>query len=145
MDLTIKRSVIRASLESLVDQLVETLDKAGFVICGIADLQKEHFDALKLHHRKYKILSVDFPAISAEMLSQQPDEGMLLPTCISVIESYPGEVVITITNPSAIIASIAGDERMTTLARRVTSLLEKAVRSLEKDTTVAPDLVTSWD
>lgn len=145
MDLITKRTKIRTSLDSLVDQLREALIKSGFVVCGMADFQKELYEARKIRHGKHKVFWVDFPAISAEMLSQPPGEGTVLPCSVSVVETFPGEVSVTITNPTEMLASISTNERLANLARRVTGLIECVVKTFEKDSVNTPDLVTSWE
>lgn len=146
MGLTTSRQItIRTSLDTLVDQLSEALLQTGFVICGMTDFQKEHYESLKIHHGKHKILSVDCPAISAEMLTQQEDEGLILPCSISLIELYPGEVSVIVANPTEILASISGNTKLASLARHCSALLENVVKSFEEKFPGPPDLVTSWE
>jgi len=145
MDLATKRTTIRTSLDTLVCQLSDAFTKTGFIVCGMNDFQKEHYDALKIHHNKHKIIWVDYPAISAEMLSQHVGDCVILPCSVSVVELFPGDVSVIITNPTEILASISGNTRLSNLARRVTSLIENVVKDYEKDSSATPDLVTSWE
>lgn len=144
MDLVTKRTTIRTSLDSLADRLSEALTQAGFVVCGMTDFQKMHYDRLKVHHGKHKVLWVDYPAISCDMVSQYPDEGTILPCCVSLVESFPGDIDVIVTNPTEIMATISGNTRLVNSSKRVTDLIESVVKTFETDSAVTPDLVTSW-
>jgi uncharacterized protein (DUF302 family) len=136
---------IKGAFDDVVDQLSTALNKAGFVICGAVDFQAEHWESLGLHRGKYKVLFVDSPSESSRMLWLQPHEGTILPACLSVIEVHPGEILIVVTNPTEVFASLSNQEQLASQSRYVKDSLKKVVNQLRSDTTSTHDLVTSWD
>lgn len=144
MNLIMSTTTISASFDCLVDQVTTAVTQAGFVICGVADFQKNHEELLNVHHGGYKVISVDLPTTSAQMISPDLERGMVLPACISIVELYPGSVSIVVVNPTEILAAVAGDVRLVSLAKGVTHRLFSVIHQFEKENGNAPELVTSW-
>lgn len=138
---------IRISFHTLMDGLTASLLKSGFVICGVVDFQKEYMDALNEHHHQYKIITVDLPRISTQMISRYPYDGVILPICISVIEVYPGDVSIVWVNPTELLAIKIKDDHLLHLAKQTGDVLNEVLQTIEErfnQWSATPDLVTSW-
>lgn len=141
----LKKTVIKISFDSLMAQLVNALDNGGFVISGITDYQQVFFEKLGIHFRKYKVLAVHIPHIYQEMLTMEALAGIVLPCNITLIESFPGEVVVMSVNPTEIMARDTPGASIQNLAEEVSRRLDVVIDSLQRGSTSIPDLVTSWE
>jgi uncharacterized protein (DUF302 family) len=140
-----KKSIIRVSFESLVDQLKAELDKEGFEISGTTDFQQVFMDKLSIHFKKYKVLAAHIPHLYQEMMLLASIEGIVLPCNITIVELYPGEVAIVPVNPTELIVSDIQNASLQNLAGEVSRRLALAIHELGRESTGSPDLVTSWD
>jgi uncharacterized protein (DUF302 family) len=129
----------RGEFETLSGKIANAIVDAGFTIVGKLQLQKEQHQA----HLKYEVMSLDLPRISAQMLALCPLDGIILPSCVSFIETYPGEMTIAIANPSE--QYVRDNLQLHQLATEVTNLLQDVVGKFAHEGSVIPDLVTSWD
>jgi len=139
-----KRTVIKISFDTLVDELRAALSDAGFIISGEADFQKDLLEKLNAHHGKHKILTVHNPRLTLQMLSIEYIMPEVLPCSIVVLEHYPGEVEIISFNPTALLAKGAYDVSLRNKAEEASHQLDSVIHSLERKSASIPDLVTSW-
>ena len=139
-----RKTTIKISFDTLVDQLKNILVREGFVITGVTDYQQQFMDRMNIHFRKHVILTVDIPLLAYEMLSIAPFEGMVLPCNITMAERYPGEVEIVPVNPTALLVMGIQDASLQNLAEQFSQKLERVIRSLERESNNMPDMVTSW-
>jgi hypothetical protein len=131
---------VRGSFKTFIDQLSADLGFNGFTLCGELEpraVQKDH----SLNHL---VLLVDLPRVSTQMIALAPHESFVLPTCISIIEVYPGEISVSVVNPAEMLLS-GWDGQLLYLAREVTSAVQRIVKRFAKDEKLSPDLVTSWE
>lgn len=145
MIMELKKTIVKASFDSLVEQLNDALVKADFVLCGVTDFQREYLDTMNIRYFKYKVISVDLPHISWRMVALSSASGMVLPCSISIIELYPGEIMIVPANPTEIIAKVNKNAPLQQLARQVSDMLERVIQTFQCNTQTTPDLITSWD
>lgn len=139
-----RKTTIKTSFDTLVDQMKDILMKEGFVIAGVTDYQQQFRDRMNIHFRKHVILTVYIPMLAYEMLSIAPFEGMVLPCNITMAERYPGEVEIVPVNPTALLVMGIQDASLQNLAEQVSRKLELVIHSLERQSNNMPDIVTSW-
>lgn len=139
------KTTIRISFDTLMEELAVALRKEGFVVSGTTDFQKEFMDGMSMHFKKYRVLAVNLPLLSFQMLSIAASEGIVLPCSVTVVEHYPGEVEIILANPTLMIAMMTQDASLLNLAEQVGHRLGLVIRSLERKPVTNPDLVTSWD
>lgn len=140
----LKKTVIKLSFDSLMDQLGDALDKGGFVVSGITDYQQVFLEKLGTHFRKYKVMAVYIPHLYQEMLMMEASDGIVLPCNITVVESSPGQIVVTAVNPTELMVRDTQKASMQNLAGEVTRSLDVVIDSLPRGSTYIPDLVTSW-
>jgi uncharacterized protein (DUF302 family) len=141
---TLKKIIVKGSLEGLVEQIRIELGKEGFTVTGVTDFQREFEDNLGSHFKKYKILAVHVPYLSQQMLSFEPLEGIVLPCSVTLIELYPGEVEIIPVNTTELISNEMKDASLKNLAVEVSRRLERVIGKMEQEPSGTPDLSTSW-
>jgi uncharacterized protein (DUF302 family) len=140
----LKKTIVRASFDSLVNQLKVELDKEGFEISGMTDFRQVFMDKLNLHFKKYKVLAVHVPLLYQTMIQLAPMEGMVLPCNITIVELYPGKIAVIPVNPVELVADGIQDAPLRNLAEEVSRRLDLAIHGVEGESTGTPDLVTSW-
>lgn len=138
------RRLIRISFEALVDELGAALRREGFAFREAADFQREFLDHLNAHFPKYKVFAAHSPRLTHQMLAMGALPGIVVPCYICVVENYPGTVEVALVNPSAFFAGDADDPLLHNLAIDQGMKLQAVITSLEHDSGVVPDLVTSW-
>jgi uncharacterized protein (DUF302 family) len=140
----LKKTIIRTSFDSLVNQLKVELDKEGFEISGATDFQQVFMDKLNLHFKNYKVLAVHIPLLYQTMMQLAPVEGMVLPCNITIIELYPGKIAVIPVNPVELLADGMQNASLRNVAEAVSRRLDIAIQGLKEGSTNIPDLVTSW-
>ncbi|HEU5292441.1 MAG TPA: hypothetical protein VFU05_17460 [Cyclobacteriaceae bacterium] len=136
------RTEIRMSFEAVLDKLVTSLQREGFVISGITDFH-EFNSKSEIAHGKYKVLSVYLPALYKELMTLCPYDGAILPSYVSVIETYPGQISVVPYSPDGTIIEMQNGS-FQSLRAEVAKRLNLAVSALEPKQVKDPDLVTSW-
>ena len=131
---------VRGSFKTFIDQLSTDLEFNGFALCGELKPQSPQGD----HPLNHIVLLVDLPRVSAQMITLAPHEPFVLPTCISIVEVYPGEISVSVVNPAEMLLS-AWDGQPLYLVQEVTSGIQRIVKKFAKDEKLSPDLVTSWE
>lgn len=139
-----RKTSIKISFDTLVDQMKSALDREGFVVSGETDFQQQFQDRLNIHFRKHVILTVYIPVLIFDMLSIAPFDGMILPCSVTMTERYPGEVEIIPVNPTALLVMVTQDDSLQNLAEQMSRRLDLVIHSLERESTNTPDIVTSW-
>ena len=136
--------VVRASFDTVIEQLKTELEKTGFQLSGVTDFQQAFSDKLNIHFKKHKIFAVYIPHLYQEMLMFECSEGIVVPCNVTLIERYPGEVVIIVFNPTESIVRDIQNPTMENIAHEVSRRLEFLVQSLERESNTNFNLVTSW-
>ncbi|HEY0745027.1 MAG TPA: hypothetical protein VGD40_26360 [Chryseosolibacter sp.] len=129
----------RGDFENLLGEVITALIEAGFKIVGKYSPLKNDGE----HDLLYQVIIVDFPPISQQMLEFNAFEGNILPTCISVMETYPGQSTIAIANPAECYAN-TGSQTFR-LSVEVNAILRDVLRKFASESNVIPDMVTSWE
>jgi uncharacterized protein (DUF302 family) len=138
-----KKIIVHASFKTLIDQLIAELQNCDFIVFGPMRIQKE-LQNVETTQSRYEVILVELPRLSSKMITAAPNEGAILPICISVIELYPGEIELVITNPTELLASANNNLQLFSLAREVRQVLDQVIQKFESDPDWTPDLVTSW-
>ena len=134
--------LVRAAFNVVTDQLLTRLRQHGFKVVGTLALENEEDPTGTL---RYHVISVDPPRVSSRMASLALLDGVIVPACISVVETHPGEVDLTFVNPTELLAAVNHNMLLLGLASEVTHVLERVVQSFRDDGhALIPDLVTSW-
>jgi uncharacterized protein (DUF302 family) len=137
-----KKILIRGAFEALIDRLSVELKAYGFNVFGPMIVQKDQPGVGP--QLKYHVILADLPSVSSQMISICPHNGTILPSCISVMEIYPGEIEVVLMNPTELLASMTDNVQLLGLACEVTKCLEDIMSGFESVKNYIPDLVTSW-
>lgn len=136
---------IRISLETLLAELTGLLEREGFIVSAVTDMQKDFLEKLNVHYGKYKILTIHHPHFSRQMLSIAPVGGLVLPCSITLMETYPGDVEVFVFNPTTFLAKEMQNVSLLGKADEVSRKLDGVIHQLERVSGSIPDLITSWD
>ncbi len=136
-----RSTTIRASFDVVVKQLCAELKTKGFDICGTLIVNSDSSD---VGPGKYQVLSVNLPRLSSRMLALPFDGTSILPGCISVVEVCPGDILVSIINPTQLIASEKNNDTLNYLAMEMTTAMEEVVSQIAQADNAPPDLITSW-
>lgn len=136
---------IRISLETLLEELTDLLEREGFIVSGVTDLQRDFLEKLNAHYGKYKILTIHHPHFFRQMLSIAPVGGLVLPCSITLMENYPGDVEVFVFNPAIFLAKEVRNVSLLGKAEEVSRKLNEVIHQLERVSDSIPDLITSWE
>jgi uncharacterized protein (DUF302 family) len=139
-----RKTVIRKSFDTVLNELKTELFKEGFEIGGVTDFQQIAGMQGTISSGKYKILAVYNPYLYKEIIRLSPFEGVVLPGFISVIETYPGEVSVVPYNTTQAIVKGIQNPTLQNLTDELSRRLDLVIHALEAEQTGTPDLVTSW-
>lgn len=134
---------MRGTFNTLSNQLNAELKNCGFNVFGPMTVTGEQAIPAR-PQPNYEVILVELPRLSSKMITAAPNEGVILPGCISVMELYPGEIELAIANPTELLASANNNLQLFCLAREFRKVLEETVQKFESDKNWTPDLVTSW-
>lgn len=132
------------SFEGLMDKLIEALHREGFVLSCVSDFQETPFEPNGITAGKYKVLSVYIPSLYKQMVLTVPQEGIVIPCSISVIETYPGQIAIVPFNATELATMNLSNSLLLGFVLEVTKRLDHVISTLEQEKANSPDLVTSW-
>jgi len=135
----VKKIMVRAAFKTFMDQLYTELTDGGFHVLGPITIRSEQNAPAN-----YAVILAELPRLSSKMFTAAPNERVILPGCISVLELYPGEIQLAIANPTELLASASNNVQLFSLAREFRKVLEETVQKFESDKNWTPDLVTSW-
>jgi uncharacterized protein (DUF302 family) len=140
----LEKTVIHASFEVVIEQLVKELGNQGFECGDVVDFQKINSPSEDAPGRKYVILSAYMPPLYRDMLLYAPFPGRVLPCMISLVEINTNTVEIFPCNTTEAMIQGIENPRLQNFASEVGHRLVLAVSALEKLQVKNPDLVTSW-
>lgn len=145
MKAALQKITLRLSFEVAVERLLQKLASEGFIVTGFSDFQKGFFKPNEDKLGKYKVFSVYIPSLFKAILLSKPDEGLVIPCSVSVIEMHPGEIIIVPFNAIEMAAIHLSDSLLLHFASEVTKRLSLVIQALEEPKLSSPDLTTSWE
>jgi uncharacterized protein (DUF302 family) len=117
------------SMEEAEAAITEALKNAGFGILTRIDVARTLKEKIDLDRPPYVILGACNPGIAAEVLSMEPEVGLLLPCNAIVYETEDGDTIVSIIEPGQML-SVVGRKDLEPLAEKARQLLADALNSI---------------
>ncbi|MEQ1898095.1 MAG: DUF302 domain-containing protein [Vicinamibacterales bacterium] len=96
------------AFEAAGDATRAALKAEGFGVLTEIDLQAAFKEKLGKDFRRYTILGACNPPLAFTAVSSDPNVGLLLPCNVTVEEAAPGQSIVRLTDPLALLGSAAG-------------------------------------
>ncbi len=96
------------AFEAAGDATRAALKAEGFGVLTEIDLQAAFKEKLGKDFRRYTILGACNPPLAFAAVSSDPNVGLLLPCNVTVEEAAPGQSIVRLTDPLALLGSAAG-------------------------------------
>lgn len=94
-----RRLVVDAPFDRVVSTAVEEFEREGFEVSGRLDVRQALWRTLREECRRYTIITVWHPAITAQALRHSLDIGVELPINVAVYELADEETAIIVAEP----------------------------------------------
>lgn len=120
--------IVNYSFDEAIIKVTDELKKEGFGILTEIDVKETLKKKLDVDFRKYKILGACNPPFAYRALQTEETLGVLLP-CNVVVQEKENGVQVSFVNPMESMKTV-GNESLNTIAREVTSKLEKVLQNL---------------
>lgn len=114
--------------ESAVNKVTVELQKVGFGIVTIFDLNKTFKDKLGIDFRPYTILGACNPPYALESINAEDKIGTLLP-CNVMLQGYDDKTEIAVVDPEAMMFHVE-NEKMKAIASDIKQKLVKALNAV---------------
>jgi uncharacterized protein (DUF302 family) len=115
---------VRGEFAEVVERVAEALRGEGLGVVTTLDMQSILKAKLGLTRRPYTILGACAPGLAHEAIEAEPEIGLLLPCNVVIREEENGQVMVSFTDPEALL-TITGNGRLIELAQRVKAKLER--------------------
>jgi len=120
---------INADLETATEIIKEELQKEGFGIVTLFDVNKALKEKLDVDFRQYRILGACNPAFALRSIKTEDKIGTILP-CNVMLQEVENGIEIAIINPKSMVADINNDE-MKTIANEIYEKMQRIINSLK--------------
>ncbi len=117
------------SFTKAVERLVTALKTEGFGVLTEIDIDKVMAEKLGKSMRPYKILGACNPPFAHQVLELESKAGLMLPCNCVVQELSPGQVEISVIDPSAAMEAI-GNPKLASVAAQVRAKLQTVLEKL---------------
>ncbi len=121
--------VTSLSFDEAIERVTALLKEQGFGIITQIDVTETFKKKLDVDFRKYRILGACNPKFAHEVLSKEPQVGLLLPCNVVVQELENGKVEVSAIN-AKINMEITRSKGVEEVACKVTEILEKVIQQL---------------
>lgn len=121
--------VTSLSFDEAIERATALLKEQGFGIITQIDVTDTFKKKLDVDFRKYRILGACNPKFAHEVLSKEPQVGLLLPCNVVVQELENGKVEVSAIN-AKINMEITRSKGVEEVACKVTEILEKVIQQL---------------
>lgn len=121
--------VTSLSFDEAIERATTLLKEQGFGIITQIDVTDTFKKKLDVDFRKYRILGACNPKFAHEVLSKEPQVGLLLPCNVVVQELDNGKVEVSAIN-AKINMEITRSKGVEEVACKVTEILEKVIQQL---------------
>ncbi len=129
------RVTLNLPYEEAVERITEALKAEGFGILTTIDVKETLKKKLDVDFRKYVILGACNPPLAHQALTTELEIGLLLP-CNVIVYEEDGRSVVAIADPIAMM-QVVGNPDLDSVAQEARQRLERALSTLEKETTPA--------
>ena len=119
---------IKGSFDEAKAKLTESLQKQGFGIITSIDLKETFKNKLGVDFRRYTILGACNPKFAHQVVSIDPQVGLMLPCNVVVQEHQEGEIEISAVNPMERIGQL--NPEVTEVASAVGERLKLAINDV---------------
>lgn len=120
---------VKGSFEQAVQRVTEELQKEGFGVLTEIDVKATLKKKLDIDQRPYKILGACNPGLAHQVLSADPDIGLLLPCNVVVREEADGAVTVAFMDP-VVVLKLVEKEGVAELAQQVRGHLQRVSAAL---------------
>lgn len=121
--------IIQGDFEQAVEQVTESLKKAGFGVLSEIDIREKLKEKLDVDFRKYKILGACNPPYAYKALMHEDKIGTMLPCNVIVQELDKDKIEVAAVDPLASMIAVE-NENLAGIAEEVKEKLEKVIASL---------------
>jgi uncharacterized protein (DUF302 family) len=122
------RKKFNGSMEAAEKAVTAALQEVGFGILTRIDVA-ETLKKINVDRAPYVILGACNPTLASQALNMEPEVGLMLPCNVIVYQDEPGETVVSIIDPAAMVAMIDNPE-LNCLVKGAKPLLEQALQSM---------------
>jgi uncharacterized protein (DUF302 family) len=117
------------TLDAAVEQVGSALAKEGFGVLTKIDVKDTLKQKLGVDVLAYVILGACNPTLAHQAIAVEPQIGLLLPCNIVIREVSEGDVVVSITDPRALFATV-NNPRLAPVVDDVERRLRRVMRTL---------------
>lgn len=116
-----------------IDLVTARLQEGGFGIITRIDAHRTFEEKLGIQFRPYSILGACNPRLAHQVLSHEPEAGLMLPCNVVVEETAPGRSTVRIADPQAMlgVGEFAHDPQLAGYASEARAALKAVGTALE--------------
>lgn len=120
--------------DAAIDQVAAALKAEGFGVLTRIDVDKTLKEKIGADFRRYTILGACNPRLAHRALSHRGEIGLLLPCNVTVEAIDGGGTLVSIGNPTALLATpaVEGDAELSRIAAEARERLERVAAALER-------------
>jgi uncharacterized protein (DUF302 family) len=123
---------LQGDIKTVEQQLIGALQEEGFGVLTEIDVQATLKKKIDVDGRYYKILGACNPPLAHQVLTEEPDIGLLLPCNVVIREEEDGSVVVAFMDPAAVFTLVERDD-VAPLAEEVRARLKRVRESIGGD------------
>jgi uncharacterized protein (DUF302 family) len=121
--------IVQMSVEQAEARVTETLKSKGFGILTRIDVAATLKQKLGVEMPPYVILGACNPPLAHQVITAEPEVGLLLPCNVIVYEDAAQQVHISAMDPEPVMSMI-DNARVVPIARQVRGLLQEALEAV---------------
>jgi uncharacterized protein (DUF302 family) len=122
-------TTLTGDMASVQQRVTEALKVEGFGILTEIDIQSTLKNKIDIDFRPYKILGACNPRFAHRALTAAPEIGLLLPCNVTLSETAPNTIEVSLIDPWVMTQMIDHDD-VKSLADEVRQSLQRAIDSL---------------
>ncbi len=125
-------TTVRGDFESVIEKVIQLLQKEGFGILTKIDIQQTLKKKLNVDFNKYKILGACNPSFAYKALQAENKIGTMLPCNIIVQELDRDHIEVAAVNPLLSMQAV-NNEKLDGIAQEVRNKLENVINSIKSE------------
>jgi uncharacterized protein (DUF302 family) len=120
---------LNTDFASAIQRVTDALKTEGFGVLTEIDVQATFKKKLNVDFRPYKILGACHPSLAHKALSTTPEVGLLLPCNVTITQTGPGQVEVSIVDPLTMLG-VVGQPELEPVASEARVKLARVINSL---------------